>query len=246
MKKGRDLRSKLLKINEVISSLFKIKREKKGNPLDILIATILSQNTNDLNSHRAFENLKKKFPDHDSIINADLKEIEEAIKVGGLAHQKAKRIKALLVELKKRGADFDLSFLKDFPIDDGIKFLTSFKGVGLKTASCVLLFGFGKNVFPVDTHIHRILNRIGIVKTKTPDETFLKVRDLIPNGLAYSLHTGLIKFGRTICRAKEPVCGVCPIYNVCEFKGKKFYREKSRALKIAKSEKNEFILLDEV
>lgn len=246
MKIKNDPKNKLLKIHEAISKLFKIKKRKTSDPLDILIATILSQNTNDLNSHRAFENLKKKFPDYESMINADLGEIEEAIKIGGLARQKAKRIKALLVELKEKNGNFDLSFLKNFSIEDGLKFLTSFKGVGLKTAGCVLLFGFDKNVFPVDTHIHRILNRIGVVKTRTPDETFLKVQDLIPENSAYFLHTGLIKFGRAICKAREPLCGVCPVYKICEFEDKKIYREKSKGLKIAHTKENEFILLDEV
>lgn len=246
MKGKNNLRDKLLKIHKAISKLFKIKKNKRSDPLDILIATILSQNTNDLNSHRAFENLKRKFPDYGSIINADLSEIEEAIKIGGLARQKAERIKTLLVELKEKNGNFDLSFLKNLSIEDGLKFLTSFKGVGLKTAGCVLLFGFDKNVFPVDTHIHRILNRIGIVKTKTPDETFLKVQNLIPENLAYFLHTGLIKFGRVICKAREPLCGVCPIYKICEFKDKKFYKEKSKGLKIVRTKENEFILLDAV
>jgi endonuclease-3 len=239
-------KDKLIKIHDAISKLFKIKKRGKSNPLDILIATILSQNTNDLNSHRAFENLKRKFPDYESMMNADLSEIEEAIKIGGLAHQKAERIKTLLVELKERNGNFDLSFLKNLSVEDGLKFLTSFKGVGLKTAGCVLLFGFDKNVFPVDTHIHRILNRIGVVKTKTPDETFLKVKDLIPENLAYFLHTGLIKFGRLICKAREPLCGVCPVYKICEFENKKFYREKSKGLKIVRTKGNEFILLDVV
>lgn len=246
MKKDRILRNKLVKINDAILKLFGRRRKVRGDPLDILIATILSQNTNDINSHRAFENLKKKFPNHYALLNADLKEIEEAIKIGGLARQKAERIKALLGELKERFGKLDLSFLGDLPVDEGMKFLTSFKGVGLKTAGCVLLFGFNKDVFPVDTHIHRILNRIGIVKTKTPDETFLKVQDLIPNGMAYELHTGLIKFGRVICRAREPLCGICPIYKVCKFEKKKFYRDRSKGLKIAKGEREEFILLDEV
>ncbi|CUU10548.1 HhH-GPD superfamily base excision DNA repair protein, partial [Candidatus Kryptobacter tengchongensis] len=142
--------------------------------------------------------------------------------------------------------DFDLNFLKNLSVEDGIKFLTSFKGVGLKTAGCVLLFGFGKNVFPVDTHIHRILNRTGIVKTKTPDETFLKVQKLIPDGYAYQLHTGLIKFGRMICKAREPLCGICPIYRICDFKQKKVYKRKTKNIKPGKNKAAEFILLEEI
>ncbi|MEN3038610.1 MAG: endonuclease III [Candidatus Kryptonium sp.] len=224
------LKNKLLKIFKEIEKLFKVEQRENSNPLDILIATILSQNTNDINSHRAYRNLKEKFSDFDSILNADVKEIEKVIKVGGLAHQKAKRIKKLLLELKEKHGNFDLSFLKDLSVDEGLKFLTSFDGVGLKTASCVLLFGFNKDVFPVDTHIHRILNRVGIVKTRTPDETFLTVQKLIPQGLAYQLHTGLIKFGRAICKAQNPLCGICPIYKICGFEMKKFYRKKSQKI----------------
>jgi len=246
VKKDKNLSDKLLYIAEQLQKIFKLEKRRKANPLDILIATILSQNTNDLNSHRAFENLKKKFPSYELLMKANEKDIEEAIKVGGLAKQKAKRIKNLLLELNEKRGDFDLNFLKNLSVEDGIKFLTSFKGVGLKTAGCVLLFGFGKNVFPVDTHIHRILNRTGIVKTKTPDETFFKVKEHIPDGLAYVLHTGLIKFGRTICRAREPLCGICPIYKVCKFEKKNFYKEKSRELKFSLKESDEFILLDEV
>ncbi|MDW8109685.1 MAG: endonuclease III [Candidatus Kryptonium sp.] len=240
------LKNKLLKISKEIEKLFKVERQESSNPLDILIATILSQNTNDVNSHRAFKNLKEKFSDYDSVLNANVGEIEKAIKIGGLARQKAKRIKKLLLKLKEKRGNFDLSFLKDLSVDEGLKFLTSFEGVGLKTASCVLLFGFNKEVFPVDTHIHRILNRVGIVKTKTPDETFLSVQKLIPQGLAYHLHTGLIKFGRTICRAQNPLCGICPIYRICGFEKKNFYRKKSGKLKLIKSENAEFILLNKV
>jgi len=100
------LRNKLRKISDALSKLFEIKRREKSDPLDILIATILSQNTNDLNSHKAFKNLKDKFPDFESLANADLREIERAIKVGGLARQKAKRIKNLLIELKKKHGGF--------------------------------------------------------------------------------------------------------------------------------------------
>mgnify|MGYP001772912742 CR=1 FL=1 len=246
MKEDKNLSNKFIFIGKSLQKIFKLERRERANPLDILIATILSQNTNDLNSHRAFENLKRKFPDYESLMKASEDEVEEAIRIGGLARQKADRIKNLLLELKERQGNFDLSFLKDLNVDDGIKFLTSFKGVGLKTAGCVLLFGFNKNVFPVDTHIHRILNRVGIVRTKTPDETFLKVREHIPDGWAYVLHTGLIKFGRTICRAREPLCGVCPIYKVCKFEKKNFYRRKSKGLKISVDESDEFILLDRV
>jgi len=240
------LRNKLRKISDALSKLFEIKRREKSDPLDILIATILSQNTNDLNSHKAFKNLKDKFPDFESLANADLREIERAIKVGGLARQKAKRIKNLLIELKKKHGGFDLSFLKDLSVEDGIKFLTSFKGVGLKTGGCVLLFGFDKEVFPVDTHIHRILNRVGIVKTKTPEETFFAVGKLIPDKLSYHLHTGLIKFGRAICKARDPLCGVCPIYKICEFEMKSFYKKKTKDVEVNKNSALEFILLDEV
>lgn len=239
-------RNKIQKIYHVITKFFKIEKPRKVNPLDILIATILSQNTNDLNSHRAFKNLKEKFPTFESILTAEVKEIEESIKIGGLASQKAKRIRNLLAELKKKTGTFDISFLKDMSIEDAMKFLTSFEGVGLKTASCVLLFGFNKSIFPVDTHIHRILNRVGVVKTKTPDQTFLAVQKLIPAGYAYQLHVGLIKFGRMVCRARDPLCGVCPIYEICDFNEKKFYKNKNRNDKIGDNANAKFILLSKI
>jgi len=90
------------------------------------------------------------------------------------------------------------------------------------------------------------LNRVGVVKTKTPDETFLKVQKLIPDGYAYQLHTGLIKFGRMICKAREPLCGICPIYRICDFKQKKVYKRKTKNIKPGKNKAAEFILLEEI
>jgi endonuclease-3 len=131
--------------------------------------------------------------------------------------------------------------VKELSVEDALKELTSFEGVGLKTAACVLLFSFKMEVFPVDTHIHRILNRIGIVKTKSPEQTFWLSQKFIPEGKAYSFHTGLIKLGRMICRAHKPLCGVCPVYDECEFEGRKLYAKHSGA---GRGRLDEFILLD--
>jgi endonuclease-3 len=98
--------------------------------------------------------------------------------------------------------------------------LTSIKGIGVKTASCVLLFSLDRNICPVDTHVHRTLNRIGLVNTKTPDKTFEHIKDQLLDGVAHQFHTNLIKLGREICKPAKPSCSVCPLLKVCEFESK--------------------------
>ncbi|MGK9367273.1 endonuclease III domain-containing protein [Melioribacter sp. Ez-97] len=214
------------------------RNKRKPAPVDLLIATILSQNTNDNNSYEAYQNLKRKYPDWSRLAKAPLREIEKAIKKAGLTKQKAKAIKNLVVNLSKENK-LDLKFLKKMENDEALDFLTSFKGIGVKTASCVLLFSLYRNVCPVDTHVHRTLNRIGIVKEKSPDKTFLKINENLPDGIAHSLHTNLIKLGREVCRPTNPDCTACPVADLCA------YPEKNNR-KAPKRKKNDFLLLDNV
>jgi len=113
------------------------------------------------------------------------------------------------------------------------------KGVGLKTASCVLLFALDKNVCPVDTHVHRTINRIGIVNEKTPDKTFNALNKILPDGIAHSFHTNLIRLGREICKPKKPVCSVCPLIKNCQYSDKNFEAN-------TKLSNKSFMLLDNV
>ncbi len=205
----------------------------------MLIATILSQNTNDRNSYQAYTNLKSKFTRWDKVTDSRQIEIENCIRIGGLAKQKARTIKFLLKQLQLQ-KKMNLNFLSDLTIDDAISELTRFKGVGVKTASCVLLFSLGRNVCPVDTHVHRTLNRIGVVKTNDPTKTFEVINKNLPEGIAYAFHTNLIKLGRDICRSSKPVCSICPLLKVCGFKNKNLTPPKKNM------NSNHFLLLDNV
>jgi endonuclease-3 len=235
----------ILKINQALLKKFgKPRRNYSSDPLDILIATILSQNTNDLNSHKAFLNLKKTFKNYEAILSADLRKLESTIKIAGLGNQKAKAIKNFLKTLQKEKGELNLKFLKDFEIEESLKFLTPHPGIGIKTAACVLLFGLHKNVCPVDTHVHRILNRLGIVKTSNRDKTFYFLLKNLPDGIAHEFHTNLIKLGRTICKSQNPECFNCPLIDLCKYENKNLKSDKEK--KKSKSNNQDFMLLDSV
>ena len=131
-------------------------------------------------------------------------EIEKVIKVAGLGKQKSASIKSFLSTLKKKNGKLNLHHIKKMSDEEILTELTSIKGIGVKTASCVLLFSLDRNICPVDTHVHRTLNRIGIVKTKTPDKTFEQIKNQLPDGIAHQFHTNLIKLGREICKPSNP------------------------------------------
>lgn len=235
----------ILKINEILLSEFgKPERNLDSNPLDILIATVLSQNTNDLNSFKAFQNLKKHFKNYEGLLSADIRKIEKVIKIAGLGKQKARTIKNILLTLRKEMGELDLSFLKNFSDEEGLNFLLKFNGVGLKTAACVLLFGLKRNVCPVDTHVHRILNRIGIVRTKDRDKTFNELSKILPDKIAHDFHTNLIKLGRTYCLSQKPKCISCPVLKLCKYPKKNFMNAASKENKVKMNK--DFMLLDSV
>ena len=187
----------------------------------MLIATILSQNTNDKNSHRAYTQLRKRYPTWDAVARGPLRSIKAAIRVGGMANQKAPRIKKTLAEVRARYGEYGLSALHKKSNEDVLAELTTMEGVGVKTAACVLLFSMGRDIFPVDTHVHRICGRLGLANSTLPDKTFEMMRTLVPKGRGYSFHTNLIRFGRKVCRSQNPECGICPLYEECVYEGKK-------------------------
>ncbi len=235
----------ILKVNEILLKTFgKPQRNLKSDPIDTLIATILSQNTNDINSHKAFRNLKKQFPTNENILNASLITIEKTIKIAGLAKQKSRAIKNSLKKIYSDNGELSLNSLKAMEIDEALKYLSSFKGIGLKTAACVLLFGLHWNVCPVDTHIHRILNRIGIVNTRDRNKTFYELNKILPDGIAHELHTNLIKLGRTICLSQKPKCFECPINSLCKYEKKNLVV--SESVRTVINRNKDFMLLDNV
>lgn len=217
-------------------------KPSKADPLDILIATMLSQNTTDKTSYRAFMNLKNNFKDWDEVMSAPIGKIKDAIRVCGLTNQKALSIKKMLKEMKKKYGKLSLNFLKKKSDDEIYEELLQYNGVGVKTISCVLAFSLGRDVFPVDTHVHRLTNRLGIAKAVTPVKTFEQVKDKIPEGKKFLFHTLLIRFGRKVCRAANPLCGKCRLYDLCLFKEKEYYAMKEQP----EPKENNFIILEHV
>jgi endonuclease-3 len=189
-----------------------------GDPLDVLIRTILSQNTSHINSRRAFENLKQEFREWETVRSAPVKKIEQAIRTGGLAKVKACRIKRILSEIRETYGALSLVSLCDMEPDAAASALARFNGVGPKTINCVLLFGCRMDVFPVDTHILRISKRLGLVpETVNLTRAHQMWADLIPRGLAYSLHLNLIEHGRRTCLARNPKCPHCCLNRTCQY-----------------------------
>lgn len=188
--------------------------------LGALIATVLSQHTSDLNSGRAYASLKGAFDqDWERVRLAPVEEIANAIRCGGLADVKAARIKRLLEDIRARTGETHLDFLREWPCDEEIAgFLTGFHGIGPKTAACVLLFNLGRPAIPVDTHVHRVARRIGLVSPKADAiRTQQELQTLVRPEDAYSFHVHLIEHGRAICRAQRPECSRCPVRERCEY-----------------------------
>ncbi len=184
-----------------------------GEPLDILILTILSQNTNDTNRDRAYESLNEKFPSYEAIVKADVKKLAEAIKVGGLHRQKARRIQKILRAIKAKHGSYSLDHLKKLSREEALKDLLKHEGVGKKTAGIVLTFSLNKPYFPVDTHIHRITRRLRLVKNRQDPHDVMN--RLVPDHLKYQLHLHLIRHGRETCKARKPLCDGCVIRDLC-------------------------------
>lgn len=187
-------------------------------PMDELVLTILSANTSDINSGRAFDQLKAAYPTWGAVMEAPLDELIEVIRPGGLAPTKAPRIQAALRRILAERGEFDIGFLAKLPVDDGIAWLTQFDGVGHKTASIVLLFCFNKGAFPVDTHVKRVSQRLGFESPKASAE---RIKDaweaLVPEQWFYPLHLNLIRHGRLVCSARNPRCEICVLRDQCDW-----------------------------
>ncbi len=187
-------------------------------PVDELVSTILSQNTNDTNRDRAFEALRRRYPTWEQVRDADPRSVTETIRPAGLANQKGPRIQQVLQEIASERGSLDLSFLKELPIEEARAWLMKFKGVGPKTAAIVLLFSLGRPAFPVDTHIYRVTGRLGLRPEKmTVEETHQHLEGLFPPETYYAAHLNIIRLGREICAARKPLCERCPLREMCAF-----------------------------
>jgi endonuclease-3 len=187
-----------------------------GDPTGELVLTLLSQNTADTNSGRAFARLVQRFPDWQAVLEAPLEEVVEAIRPGGLAPTKGPRLKAMLAEIHDRAAGFDLSLLKEMADAEAREWLRTLPAVGPKTAACVLLFALGKPALPVDTHVYRVAVRLGLVSGKlTPEKAQDALEALVPPEDQYLFHVMLIRHGRHTCTARNPACARCPLLDGC-------------------------------
>lgn len=186
-------------------------------PVDELVSTILSQSTSDINRDKGFYALKARYPDWESVIDAPEAEVIETIRSAGLANQKGPRIQAALLFIKEQQGAIDLDFLGTMPLPDAKVWLTQIHGVGPKTAAIILLFAFDRPAFPVDTHVHRITGRVGLIE---PGTSANKAHDVLEamgeQETFYPMHLNLIQHGREICQARKPKCAHCVLQEICD------------------------------
>lgn len=184
--------------------------------LDELIATILSQNTTDSNSGAAFDELRRCFRNWEAVRRAPLERIADAIRVAGLANQKAPRIKAVLQRLRDERGELSLEFLHERPLEEACEYLRQFPGVGPKTIACVLLFACRKPILPVDTHVHRVSQRLGLIGARTNEaKAHEELAKLVPANRVLEFHIQLIRHGREVCSARRPQCAECALIDLC-------------------------------
>lgn len=192
--------------------------ECAGKAVDVLVATILSQSTHRANSTAGFHRLRERFATWDDVAEARTDQIERCIRVSGLSRRKAPRIKRALREIRADQGRIDLEFLRRRPVEEADRYLLRLEGVGPKTASCVLMFSFNMPVFPVDTHIHRIAARLGLIDAGTvPEKACHVLTPLIAPADRYAAHVLLVAHGRSLCQARQPRCADCRLLQLCPF-----------------------------
>ncbi|MGB7573696.1 MAG: endonuclease III [Thermodesulfobacteriota bacterium] len=210
-------KARVNKITLLLEKQYGIPRRKsRGDPLDILVETILSQNTNDQNRDKAYRRLKARFPRWEDVLEAKTRSIVSAIRPGGLAEQKARRIHEILRWIKKRERRISLAFLKKMGFEEIKKTIGPLRGIGPKTLHCLLLFGLGREAFPVDTHILRVGKRLGFIPERmNAEKAHPWIAPLLPKEKSLSLHLNLIRFGRSVCKARKPRCDICFLKDEC-------------------------------
>lgn len=202
-----------------------------GDGLEELVATILSQNTSNANSGRAYERLEREFAadlrrgrgrpgspavDWNALADAPAARLEKAIRCAGLSRMKSTRIRRILRAIRAERGELSLEFLGRWPVEKARDYLLRFDGIGPKTAACILLFSFHQPILPVDTHIHRIAIRLGLIGPRVSAEaSHAALEAIVPRGEFYNFHILLIRHGRQICKARRPRCGDCPLLRIC-------------------------------
>lgn len=230
-KRQNELRAKANRVEALFTQAYGARvwrAENHGDDiLGALVATVLSQNTSDLNSGRAYASLKLAFPGGwDDVRTASVTDVADAIRAGGLANIKAPRIQAILSDVYERSGRTDLDHIRHWDDETIRAYLRSFHGVGAKTAACVLMFNLGRPVLPVDTHVHRVSQRLGLIgPTATPDQAHDLLPKLLDDDQIYSYHVHLIEHGRRVCHSRGPACDACPVQGECDFYSKRLWAD---------------------
>ena len=203
---------------KLIESYGEPKWREHMDPISELVSTILSQNTNDVNRDRAFAAMRERFPPWEAVRDADLGELKESIRTAGLANHKAPSIQRALRYVAEHRGDLSLEFLRALPVDEAKAWLTAIKGVGPKTAAIVLLFSLDMPAFPVDTHVHRVTKRLGLIGPHVNrEQAHVVLEALLPPETYYAFHLNVIRHGREVCHSRKPQCEGCSLLNLCEY-----------------------------
>jgi endonuclease-3 len=212
-------RRRLRKIRDRLRAYYgKPRNEPHRAPLDELVLTILSQNTNDRNRDVAYARLRARFDSWDDVANAPLAEVEEAIRPGGISKVTSQRIQQILKVIAAETGGLDLAFLERAPREQALEFLESMPGVGRKTAACVLLFSYDRPELPVDTHVYRVTSRLGLIRPGASfEEAHEELRRLSDPEDVYELHVNMLRHGRRLCRPQRPLCEQCPLLRLCPY-----------------------------
>ncbi len=208
----------ILHVHELLLAEYGDQPWHASDPIATLVGTILSQNTNDVNRDRAFERMRERLPTWEAVRDAPLEELVEAIRPAGLAPTKAPRIQGALRRIGDARGKLSLDFLDQLPVEEARAWLLDLPGVGPKTAAIVLLFALGKPAFPVDTHVHRVTRRLGLIPMNTSREKAHDVLEaLVPPELYYPFHLNVIFHGRAVCHARNPECERCVLRDHCAY-----------------------------
>lgn len=201
---------RVIKIVEELNDVFEIRVFLDHDPYKVLVRTILSQRTRDENTDQATNNLFAKYKNIYEVVDAPTEDVQELIKPAGFYRVKAGRIQEVSQILIDE---------YDGEVPDTLEELVKLPGVGRKTANCVLVFAFELPAIPVDTHVHRISNRMGLVDTKNPDQTEIELSKIVPKELWIKLNDLMVQFGQNICKPISPQCGMCPVSYLCDYDG---------------------------
>lgn len=188
------------------------------DPVSELVCTIISQNTNDNLRDQAYRTLRQRFPTWEEVRDAPVQEVIDAIKTAGLGQTKAPRMQEALRRITAERGRLELDFLREMSVEDAKAWLTAMDGVGPKTAAIILLFSLGMPAFPVDTHIHRVSRRLGLIPPQASRERAHELLEaMLPPETYYAFHLNLIQHGREVCQARKPRCELCTLRDLCDY-----------------------------